>query len=59
MSRGPLRLGPLFAVAVASSELSLLGLGPLFWALVVGTGVSLLLEADALRQLREAGPAAG
>ncbi len=52
LTRGPLRLGPLFAFVIASSELSLLGLGPLFWALVLGTGVSLLLEAQALRELR-------
>ncbi len=43
-TRGPLRLGPLFAFVVASSHLTLFGLGPLFWSLVVGTAVSLLLE---------------
>jgi benzoate membrane transport protein len=57
MTRGPLRLGPLFAFVVASSHLSLVGLGPLFWALVVGTGVSLLLESEALLELRAAGRA--
>ena len=51
VTRGPLRLGPLFAFAIASSELSLLGLGPLFWALALGKGVSLLLEGEALRDL--------
>jgi benzoate membrane transport protein len=51
VTRGPLRLGPLFAFAVATSRLSLLGLGPLFWALVLGTAVSLLLEGEALRDL--------
>ncbi|CAA9554526.1 MAG: hypothetical protein AVDCRST_MAG19-1107, partial [uncultured Thermomicrobiales bacterium] len=34
------------------SRLSLLGLGPLFWALVLGTAVSLLLEGEALRDVR-------
>ena len=52
MLRGPLLLGPLFAFAVASSELTLFGLGPLFWALIIGTGVSLVLEAAALHELR-------
>jgi benzoate membrane transport protein len=50
--RGPLLLGPLFAFAVASSRLTLFGLGPLFWALVIGTGVSLVLETEVLRELR-------
>lgn len=52
VSRGPLRLGPLLAFAVASSRLTLLSLGPLFWALVVGTGVALLLERKALWEVR-------
>ena len=52
MVRGPLLLGPLFAFAAASSQLTLLGLGPLFWALVVGTGVSLALEAAGVQELR-------
>ena len=46
------------AFAVAASELSLLGLGPAFWALVVGTGASLLLEGEAVRALRGHRPAA-
>jgi predicted benzoate:H+ symporter BenE len=52
MVRGPLLLGPLFAFVAASSQLTLFGLGPLFWALVIGTGVSLVLEAEALHELR-------
>jgi benzoate membrane transport protein len=52
ITRGPLVLGPLFAFAVALSEISLLGLGPFFWALVIGTGVSHLLERDALRDMQ-------
>ena len=52
MVRGPLLLGSLLAFVAASSQLTLFGLGPLFWGLVAGTGVSLLLEAEALLQLR-------
>ena len=52
MMRGPLRLGPLFAFAVASSKLTLLGLGPLFWALVIGLAVTVLVEGAELRALR-------
>jgi benzoate membrane transport protein len=54
VTRGPLRLGPLFAFAVAVSDMSLLGLGSLFWALVFGTGVSFLLEGEALGAMRDA-----
>jgi benzoate membrane transport protein len=46
ITTGPLILGPLFAFAIALSELSLLGLGPFFWSLVLGTAVSLLLERE-------------
>jgi predicted benzoate:H+ symporter BenE len=49
----------LFAFAVALSDISLLGFGNYFWALVLGTGVSLLLERDAFRALRERGAKAG
>src|SRR5215207_6403944 len=52
---GPLRLGPLVAFAVASSTLSLFGLGAAFWALAFGTMTSLLVEGEALRTLRGAG----
>ena len=44
VTRGPLVLGPVFAFAIAVSELSLFGLGNVFWALVIGAGVSVLLE---------------
>lgn len=46
VSEGPLVLGPLFAFGIAFSNLSLLGLDALFWALVGGIGISLLLERD-------------
>jgi benzoate membrane transport protein len=52
-TEGPLLLGPLFAFAIALSEISFLGFGSYFWSLVIGTGISLLLERDALRALRD------
>ena len=57
MVRGPLLLGPLFGFVVASSRLTLFGLGPLFWGLVIGTGVSLVLEIEALQTLQATGRA--
>lgn len=51
---GPLTLGPVIAFAVVLSDISLLGLGPFFWALVLGTGISLLLEREGWARLREA-----
>ena len=50
--KGSLLLGPLFAFAIAQSPLTLFGFGPFFWALVLGIGVSLLLERDELSSLR-------
>ena len=55
---GPLVLGPLFALAIAMSEMSILGLGAFFWSLVIGTTVSMLFERDAWRDLRAASSAA-
>ena len=51
ITSGPLILGPLFAFAIALSDLELLGLGPFFWALVLGTAVSLLLEREGWKRL--------
>ena len=51
ITSGPLILGPLFAFAIALSDLTLLGLGPFFWALVLGTAVSLLLEREGWNRL--------
>lgn len=53
VTRGPLLLGPVFAFAIAFSDISLFGLGAYFWSLVIGTGVTLLIERDELRKLRE------
>jgi benzoate membrane transport protein len=44
IASGPLKVGPLFAFAVSLSQISMLGLGPFFWSIVIGTGVSLLVE---------------
>jgi hypothetical protein len=57
--RGPLLLGPMFAFSIALSKMSLLGLGPFFWSLVLGIGVSLLLERDEWNRLRAVGVGSG
>ncbi|MGD8625410.1 MAG: benzoate/H(+) symporter BenE family transporter, partial [Anaerolineae bacterium] len=51
VTRGPLLLGPLFAFAIALSNISFLGFGNYFWSLVIGTVISLLLEGKELRAL--------
>jgi benzoate membrane transport protein len=51
ITRGPLVLGPLFAFAIALSNMTLLGLGPFFWSLVLGATTSLLFERDGWKQL--------
>jgi benzoate membrane transport protein len=50
---GPLRVGPLFAFAVAASDLALWGFGPALWALVIGTSVTLVLEPKELATMRQ------
>ena len=52
ISSGPLVLGPLFAFAIALSQMTVFGLGPFFWSLVLGTAISLLLERDGWKRLR-------
>jgi benzoate membrane transport protein len=52
ISRGPMQLGPLFTFIVTLSPVSFFGLGRFFWALVIGMGVSLLLEAKQMTALR-------
>ena len=52
IAAGPLVLGPVLAFAIALSELTIAGLGPFFWSLVLGTGVSLAFERDGWRELR-------
>ena len=52
ISAGPLVLGPLFAFAIALSDMTILGLGPFFWSLVLGTAISLFLEREGWRELR-------
>lgn len=48
VATGPLRLSPVVAFAIASSHLSLFGLGHMFWAVVLGTACAHLLERRAL-----------
>lgn len=52
ITHGQLVLGPIFAFAVALSDMTVLGLGPFFWSLVLGVGISLLLERDGWKRLR-------
>lgn len=52
ITHGPLVLGPVFAFAIALSDMTLFGLGPFFWSLVLGASISLLLERDGWRRLR-------
>ncbi|CAN5737381.1 hypothetical protein BH23ACT5_BH23ACT5_11060 [soil metagenome] len=44
MTKGPVLLGPIFAFVITFSGVSLFGFGSFFWALVIGLGVSMLLE---------------
>lgn len=53
-TEGPLVLGPLFAFAIALSELELLGLGAFFWALMLGVAVSLTVEREKWKALSAA-----
>jgi benzoate membrane transport protein len=55
-THGPLVLGPVLAFAVALSSINLWGLGSFFWSLVVGTGVSWLLERDRWQTANQAEP---
>ena len=59
VTAGPLVLGPLFALAIAMSEIGVFDLGPFFWSLVIGTAVSMLFERPALADLRAATPPPG
>lgn len=49
--RGPLLIGPLVTLAIAISDLQLLGLGALFWALLIGTATSVLVEPEGMKAL--------
>ena len=51
ITRGPLVLGPIFAFAIALSDMTLFGLGPFFWSLVLGASISLLLEREGWKRL--------
>jgi benzoate membrane transport protein len=54
ISAGPLVLGPLFAFAIALSDMTIAGLGSFFWSLVIGTVVSVLFEREGWRELHAA-----
>ena len=51
IARGPLVMGPMFAFAIALSDMTLFGLGPFFWSLVLGAIISFLLERDGWKRL--------
>ncbi len=52
IAHGPLILGTVFAFAIALSDMTLFGLGPFFWSLVLGASISLLVEREGWRRLR-------
>ena len=52
ISAGPLVLGPLFAFAIALSDMKIAGLDSFFWSLVLGTAISLFLEREGWHELR-------
>lgn len=52
VTKGPLRLGPIFAFGIALSDLSLLGLGPFFWALIGGVAISRAVEAEQWKKIK-------
>jgi benzoate membrane transport protein len=54
VARGPLVVGPLLAFVVAQSGLTVVGLGPFFWALVIAVWASFLLEREKLTETRHA-----
>jgi benzoate membrane transport protein len=56
LTTGPLVFGPVLAFAIALSEMTLFGLGPFFWSLVLGTAISLLVEREGWRESRAAAP---
>lgn len=50
---GPLILGPVFAFAIALSDISLFGFGPFFWALALGSAISLSVERKDLQATQD------
>jgi benzoate membrane transport protein len=59
IAAGPLTLGPVVAFAVALSDMTVLGLGPFFWSLVLGVAVSALVEREGWSALRVPEPKSG
>ena len=58
-TRTDLSMGAFFALVIAASGLTVLGIGPAFWALVGGMAVSLMLERGALVAAWRAGSTFG
>ncbi len=56
ITQGSLTLGPLFAFAIALTDVEVLRLGSFFWALAGGLLVSLLLERDGWKTLHREAP---
>jgi benzoate membrane transport protein len=52
IAKGPLVLGPIFAFAIALSDMTVFSLGPFFWSLVLGVAISMLLERDGWKRLQ-------
>lgn len=46
VAASPLTFGPVFAFAIVLSDLSLLGFSPVFWGVVIGSGISLIFERE-------------
>jgi benzoate membrane transport protein len=51
ITQGPLQLGPLFAFVITLSGVSLVGLGSVFWAIIGGLAVAMLLERERLQEI--------
>jgi benzoate membrane transport protein len=49
-TQSDLPMGAFFALAIAASRVTLLGIGAAFWALIGGLAVSFCLERPALRR---------
>ena len=54
---GPLTLAPVVAFAVVMSDIALIGLGPFFWGLVLGTSISLVVEREGWKRLQDSASA--
>lgn len=55
VATSPLTFGPVFAFAIVLSDLSLLGFSPVFWGVVIGSGISLIFEREGLQPVAQTG----